>query len=205
MKRIILASKSPRRIELFAAYGICADSIPADVDETIPGHIKAPCEIVKYLSEKKALHVLEKTLDDAIVIAADTLVFCDDIILGKPADKKDAKDMMKLLSGRGHSVITGLCIASKEKKVTESVMTEVFFRELSDSEIEGYISTDDPYDKAGGYGIQSIAGLFVREIKGDYYNVVGLPISRLAQILRDEFSYDVPGMLFQKKRSVKCR
>ncbi len=200
MKKIILASKSPRRIELFKKYGIIAESIPADVDETIPTNMCEPCETVKYLSEKKALHILENLDSDAVVIAADTLVFCDDEILGKPRDRKQAYDMMKLLSGRSHKVISGLCVISKDKKICESVTTEVTFRNLSESEIEGYISTKDPYDKAGGYGIQSLAGAFVSEIKGDYYNVVGLPLSKLISILRDDFGYDALKKLFEKEK-----
>ncbi len=201
MKKIILASKSPRRTELFAKYGIQAESIPAEIDETIPEDIRFPEQIVKYLSEKKALHILKTVNDDSIVVAADTLVFCDDKILGKPRDKRQAYEMMKLLSGRSHNVISGLCVVSKDKKICDSVKTEVLFRELSDKEITGYISTNDPYDKAGGYGIQSFAGAFVSEIKGDYYNVVGLPLSRLISILCDDFGYDALTALFEKERS----
>ena len=203
MKKIILASKSPRRIELFAKYGIDAESIPAYVDETVPKDITDPCAIVRYLSEKKAMHVLTNICDDAIVVAADTLVFCDENILGKPHDKMQAYEMMKMLSGRSHNVISGICVVSKEKKVCESVTTQVTFRELSESEINGYISTKDPYDKAGGYGIQSLAGAFVSEIKGDYYNVVGLPLSRLVSILRDDFGYDALSGLFEKEKSTE--
>lgn len=203
MRKIILASKSPRRIELFAKYGIIAESIPAEIDETIPPHLCEPSDIVKYLSEKKAAHVLENTDSDSVVIAADTLVFCDSSILGKPHDRKQAYEMMKLLSGRSHNVISGLCVISKEKKVCESVATEVTFRKLSEAEINGYISTKDPYDKAGGYGIQSLAGAFVSEIKGDYYNVVGLPLSRLISILNDDFGCDILCTLFEKEREAE--
>ncbi len=198
MKKIILASKSPRRVELFAKYGIDAESIPADVDETIPEEIFEPREIVKYLSEKKAMHILESH-DDAIVVAADTLVFCNDRILGKPGNRDEAYDMMKLLSGRSHNVISGLCVVSRDRKICESVKTEVVFRNLSEDEINGYISTNDPYDKAGGYGIQSLAGAFVREIIGDYYNVVGLPLSRLVEILKNDFGYDALCNLFRRE------
>lgn len=198
MKKVILASKSPRRIELFKKYGIVAESIPADVDECIPENIKEPSEIVKYLSEKKANYIASFGAD-GIIIAADTLVFCGDKILGKPANKTEAYEMMKLLSGKSHSVISGICIVFDDKKVLESVKTEVFFRELTEKEINDYIATDEPYDKAGGYGIQSIAGAFVRCINGDYYNVVGLPVSRLITILKEEFDYDALENILENK------
>ncbi len=190
-KRVILASKSPRRIELFEKYGICAESCPADIDETLPDSLALPREIVEYLALKKARAVAQKYTDGEIIIAADTLVFADDKILGKPKDKDDARDMMRLLSGNTHSVLSGICIICGDKTVTESVRTTVTFKSLSQGEIESYISTPDPYDKAGGYGIQSLGGAFVQEIHGDYYNVVGLPISRLLELLKVEFDYPV--------------
>ncbi|MBR3993983.1 MAG: septum formation protein Maf [Clostridia bacterium] len=195
MKKVILASKSPRRIELFKKYGILAESMPAEVDESIPESIKEPSEIVKYLSEKKAKHIASSGVD-AIIVAADTLVFCEDKILGKPENTAMAYEMMKLLSGNKHSVISGLCIIYGEKKICESVKTEVYFRELTDREIEGYVASNEPYDKAGGYGIQSVAGAFVSGINGDFYNVVGLPVSRLITILKEDFGYDALENLF---------
>ena len=189
MKKIILASKSPRRIELLASYGVDAVSVASDVDESIPEDIKEPQRIVEYLSEKKALSVFDKCKGGEIVIAADTLVFCGEEILGKPENIDDARRMMKLLSDNTHSVITGMCIVSPERKITDSTITNVLFKKLSDEEVEEYIRTKDPYDKAGGYGIQSLGGKFVREIHGDYYNVVGLPISKLLEILKNEFGY----------------
>lgn len=199
MSKIVLASKSPRRTELFKKYGITAENIPADIDESIPEEIKEPSEIVKYLAEKKAVYISESVESGVITVAADTLVFCNDRILGKPENKEEARNMLKLLSGKTHSVISGICIICDDKKVCESVKTDVVFRELSADEIEGYISTDEPYDKAGGYGIQSLAGVFVTEIIGDYYNVVGLPVSRLVTILKDEFGYDALKNLFLSK------
>ena len=123
-------------------------------------------------------------------------MFCDDKILGKPANKDEARRMLQLLSGKTHCVISGICIMGKGKKVCESVKTDVVFRELTGDEIEGYISTNEPYDKAGGYGIQSVAGAFITEIIGDYYNVVGLPVSRLVSVLKNEFGYDALKNLF---------
>ncbi len=189
MKKVILASKSPRRIELFAKYGINAESVPADIDETIPDGINTPSEIVEYLSGMKAGEVAGKCTDDSIVVGADTLVFCGDKILGKPKSKDDAREMLKLLSGNTHSVVSGICVICGDKKICESVTTEVVFEAITEEEIEAYISTDEPYDKAGGYGIQSLGGAFVREIHGDYYNVVGLPVSRLLAILKKEFGF----------------
>lgn len=182
---------------MFERYGIRAKSVPAEVDETVPENIKDPCEIVKYLSAKKAESIAGMFNDDSLIIAADTLVFCGNSVLGKPASKKEAYDMIKLLSGNVHSVISGFCIIGNGKKISESVITEVTFREISEDEINGYISTDEPYDKAGGYGIQSLAGAFVSSIKGDYYNVVGLPVSKLISVLKEEFGYDVLGELFK--------
>ncbi len=184
---VILASKSPRRIELLARYGIKAESIPADIDETLPENLHTPAEAVEYLSEEKAKAVFRKASEDAVVIAADTLVFIGNETLGKPKDKADAVRMMRLLSGKTHRVVTGMTVLSKEKTVCESVATDVLFRSLSECEIDAYTDTDEPYDKAGGYGIQSLGGAFVREIRGDYYNVVGLPIARLLEILDTSF------------------
>lgn len=196
MSKIVLASKSPRRTELFKRYGIMAENIPADIDESIPEDIKEPAEIVKYLAQKKALYVSAAVEPGVITVAADTLVFCNDRILGKPANKEEARSMLQLLSGKTHSVISGVCIIRNNKKVCESVKTDVVFRELTREEIEGYISTDEPYDKAGGYGIQSLAGVFVTAINGDYYNIVGLPVSRLVSILKNQFGYDALENLF---------
>ncbi len=189
-RKIVLASKSPRRIELFEKYGIDAEIIPASADETIPEKVTEPSEIVKLLAERKAKAVAAKCDGDTVVVGADTLVFCDGEILGKPHSTEEARGMMKLLSGRSHSVISGLCVCDGSTTVTESVETVVTFRVLSQEEIEAYISTSDPYDKAGGYGIQSIAGAFVSGINGDYYNVVGLPVERLLYILKHSFGCD---------------
>ncbi len=194
-RKIILASKSPRRVELFEKYGLVADVCPAKIDETLPETIKSPAESVKYLAQKKAENVAENFSSDEIIIAADTLVSIDNVLLGKPKNKEEAYNMMKLLSGRTHEVISGICVISNGKTVCDCVKTEVVFKELSDRDIQSYIDCGDCYDKAGGYGIQSIAGVFVRKIKGDYYNVVGLPVTRLFEILEDDFGYDAFGNL----------
>lgn len=199
MKKVVLASRSPRRIELFKKYGIYAESIPADVDESIPSEITAPDEIVKYLARKKAEYVRNTEENDTVVVAADTLVFCEGEILGKPSDRADANRMMKMLSGNTHSVISGICVICGDRAICEAVKTDVCFRELTEEEILGYTLTSEPYDKAGGYGIQSIAGAFVKEIHGDYYNVVGLPVSRLTEILKTHFGYDALANIFGSK------
>lgn len=203
MKKVILASKSPRRIELFAKYGINAESVPADIDETVPENLKTPSEVVKYLSRKKAEAVAESVSDESIIVAADTLVFCGGKILGKPRNTGEAREMLTLLSGNTHSVVSGICVICGEKKICESVTTEVVFEAISEEEIEAYIGTDEPYDKAGGYGIQSLGGAFVREIHGDYYNVVGLPVSRLLAVLKVQFGFAPFKELCRQKGAVK--
>ena len=190
---VILASKSPRRIELLSRFGIKAESIPADIDETLPASIRTPAEAVEYLSRRKAEAVFRKVPDGSVVIAADTLVFIGDETLGKPKDKADAVRMMRLLSGKTHRVVTGMTVLSEDQTVCESVATDVLFRTLPEREIDAYTDTDEPYDKAGGYGIQSLGGAFVREIHGDYYNVVGLPIARLLEILGESFGIRIFG------------
>ncbi len=197
MKNVILVSKSPRRMELVKKFGIEAQSFSADIDETVPQSITVPNEVVKYLAEKKASFVAERFENDTIIIGADTLVFAENKVLGKPSTVAEATEMMNILSGNSHSVISGICIICGSKKICESVETMVTFRRLSKEEIDGYVSTREPYDKAGGYGIQALAGAFVSEIHGDYYNVVGLPMSRLLEILKNEFGYDALAKIFK--------
>lgn len=176
---IILASKSPRRKELLSI--ITNDFVikTADVDETLPENI-APDKAVEYLSEIKAEPFKN---DKDIVIGADTVVAIDGKILGKPKDKADAYNMLKMLSGKEHSVFTGVTVISNGKCDTFSVETRVKFFALSDDEINDYINTGEPFDKAGAYGIQGKGSLLVEKIDGDYFNVVGLPVSKLAKSL----------------------
>lgn len=176
---IILASKSPRRKELLSI--ITNDFVikTADVDETLPENI-APDKAVEYLSKIKAEPFKN---DKDIVIGADTVVAIDGKILGKPKDKADAYNMLKMLSGREHSVFTGVTVISNGKCDTFSVETRVKFFDLTDEEINDYINTGEPFDKAGGYGIQGKGSLLVEKIDGDYFNVVGLPVSKLAKSL----------------------
>ena len=183
MNKIILASASPRRRELIS---LIADDViirPADCDETLPDGIGAR-EAVEYLSDIKNKAAREISQADELVISADTVVSVDDVILGKPVDKDDARRMINLLSGKVHQVYTGVTISLGDKKITFSEKTDVEFYPLTDEEIEQYISSSEPYDKAGAYGIQGKASLLVKGIRGDYFNVVGFPVSRLKRELR---------------------
>ena len=178
---IILASASPRRRELMSVITPEFTAVSIDADETLPKDTEA-LKASEYLAEIKASAAAEKYPDD-IVIGCDTTVICGDKILGKPKDKDECRQFMNMLSGRTHQVATGCCIISKGRKTSFTEITDVTFRQLTDAEIEEYISTDEPYDKAGGYGIQGKASLLIEKINGDYFNVVGLPLSRLNQAL----------------------
>ncbi|MCI7767810.1 MAG: Maf family protein [Oscillospiraceae bacterium] len=180
---IILASASPRRQELLKMavkdFSIC----PADVDETLPENISAE-NAAEYLAIKKAQAVAsspEHIYDS--VIGCDTIVVLEGEIMGKPRDINHAREMLTKLSGRVHKVITGVCVCSRGKQISFSETTEVEFYPLSEKEIEDYIRTGDPMDKAGSYGIQSEGCMLVKGIKGDFFNVVGLPVARLKREL----------------------
>lgn len=178
---IILASASPRRRELMKLITEDFTAVSVDADETIPENTE-PLRASEYLAEIKAAAAVEKFPQD-IVIGCDTTVICDGKILGKPKDKDECREFMKMLSGSTHQVATGCCIRTKNFSDSFTVITNVTFRQLSDEETEAYISTDEPYDKAGGYGIQGKAALLIEKINGDYFNVVGLPVSELNQRL----------------------
>ncbi len=180
--RLILASASPRRQELIALISDNVLCSPSGVEEVIPEGTKV-MEIALCLARQKAKAVAESYPDD-VVIGCDTAVILGDEVLGKPKDKDDARRMMKALSGKVHQVVTGCALCKEGRTEGFSCITDVEFFELSDSEIEEYISSEEPYDKAGGYGIQGKASLFVKGIKGDYFNVVGLPVSELNRRLR---------------------
>lgn len=177
MNKIILASASPRRKELFAVIINDFEVIPSNAEEIVPENIQA-LDQAEYLAGLKARDIA-KNYPDRIVIGADTCVVAGAEVLGKPKDKEDAKRMLQLLSGNTHKVVTGCAICKGEKFLSFSNITEVEFYKLTDREIEEYINSSEPYDKAGAYGIQGKAGLFVKGIKGDYFNVVGLPVSQL--------------------------
>lgn len=176
---IILASKSPRRKELLSLITSDFEIKTADVDETLPDGI-TPEKAVEYLSKIKAQPFANGT---DTIIGADTVVTIDNKILGKPKDREDAFAMLRMLSGKVHSVFTGVTVIKPGAEVTFSVQTKVRFFDLSDEGIHSYLSTGEPYDKAGAYGIQGKGALLVESIEGDYFNVVGLPVSRLNQYL----------------------
>ena len=179
--QLILASASPRRKELLGLYGIPFTVRAADIDETMDPD-KPPFDEVARLSREKALAVPREPED--VVVAADTIVVCDGIVLGKPKDEAQAIEMLSLLSGRAHQVMTGCTVLRGQKDETFTEVTDIHFRPLSPGEIRRYVATGEPMDKAGAYGIQGGAALFCEKIVGDYYNVMGLPVCRLGQVLR---------------------
>ena len=178
---IILASASPRRRELMGLYGLPFTVRAADIDETMDPE-KPPFDEVARVSRCKALAVSRGPED--VVVAADTIVVCQGEVLGKPRDKKDAARMLRLLSGSTHQVMTGCTVLQGSRAETFTQVTQLHFRPLSEKEIHRYIATGEPMDKAGAYGIQGGAALFCQGIRGDYYNVMGLPVCRLGQVLK---------------------
>lgn len=180
---IILASASPRRRELLKLIFDEFEVVPADIDETVRRSIEIE-EYPEYLAIKKARHIAEKRPIDDIVIGCDTGVFIDGMMLGKPESREQAFEMLKLLSGRTHKVITGCSIFYKGQNISFSEETQVEFYRLSDTDINEYIITGEPMDKAGAYGIQGKGALLVKRIVGDYYNVVGLPVGMIKQNMK---------------------
>jgi septum formation protein len=181
--QLILASQSPRRHEMLKELGLIFEIKTKEIEEVYPEGLE-PEQIPVYLSELKA-KAFEKDLKaNELVITADTIVCVDDWILGKPKDRDDAVKMLNALSNRSHQVISGVCLMSKEKKVSFSTVTNVHFKALSEEEITYYIDNYKPFDKAGAYGIQEWIGFIgIDGIEGSYFNVVGLPIQRLYQEL----------------------
>lgn len=197
MKKIVLASNSPRRKELLSMIGLEFDVIPDDTPEPVENGL-SPDETVMVLAKFKGENV-KKLLpedNDAIIIAADTIVAIDEKILGKPHSKEEAEKMLTMLSGRSHSVYTGVYLVENqsEKSANFYEKTEVFFKNLDINEIKDYINTGEPMDKAGSYGIQNLGSLFAEKINGDYFNVVGLPVCSLGKVLTEKF-----GISFFKK------
>lgn len=191
--RFILASKSPRRREILADLGIKFDIITADTDESCD--LKDPCAFVEELALRKGRAVAESLDDDTIIIASDTVVACGGEILGKPSDRADAKRMLDALSGSRHSVISGIALISKQKEAVASEVTEVIFDTLTDSDKEIYLNSKEPYDKAGAYAIQGLASMWIKGIEGDYFNVVGLPVKRLHDLLLEKFGIDMAKLI----------
>jgi septum formation protein len=180
--KIILASKSPRRQELLRLMDVDFRIVLKDVDESYPDHL-TPEEIAVYIAEKKA-KAFDESVDEEIVLTADTIVSVDGHILGKPENKAHAAEMLQMLSGKVHKVITGVCILHKHRYNLFHDVSEVFFRKLSADEINFYVDKYEPLDKAGAYGIQEWIGLTgIERINGSYTNVVGLPTEKLYQQL----------------------
>lgn len=177
---LILASQSPRRKELLGQLHIPFTVRVADIDEAMNSALP-PREEVARLSREKALAVSREESD--VVIAADTIVVLDGLVLGKPRTAQEAETMLSALSGRNHQVMTGVTVLKGGRALTHTEVTEVWFRDLSKDEIRRYIQSGEPMDKAGSYGIQGGAAVFVEKICGDYYNVVGLPLCCLWQLL----------------------
>ena len=183
MKRFILASASPRRKEILQNAGFSFEIIVSDADENITESL-TPSETVEELAKRKAMAVWENN-KDAVVFGCDTVVAVDRKILGKPVDDEDAFAMIKMLSGKVHTVSTGVCICDADKISVFSNTTEVEFYPLSDETIRSYIATGEGKDKAGSYGIQGYGCVLIKEIKGDYFSVMGLPVSESARVLAD--------------------
>ena len=186
---VILASASPRRKELLGLFGVPFVIRAADIDETMDPD-RTPFDEVGRVSRLKALATAREA--DDLVIAADTIVVCGGAVLGKPRDEADAVSMLERLSGRDHQVMTGVTVLRDDKAVTFTEVTDLHFRELTAREIARYVASGEPMDKAGSYGIQGGAALFCTGMTGDYYNVMGLPVCRLGQVLR-ELAPDVMG------------
>lgn len=179
--KLILASQSPRRKELLGLLGLPFEIWASNADETMAPD-RDIAEQVALVSRRKAEATPRE--ENSVVIAADTIVVCDEKRLGKPKDREEAIKMLRLLSGRTHQVMTGMTVLWQDKVYSCTEVTEVTFRPLTDREITRYVDSGDCMDKAGAYGIQGGGALFVQGIRGDYYNVMGLPVCRLVQVLR---------------------
>lgn len=197
MRKFILASASPRRRELLEQIGLDFDILVAPTDESgIDKNISPDLYtgiLAMYKAAAAAKVLREQGREKEIVIAADTIVYSNGEILGKPKDREDAVRMLKSLSAKEHEVYSGLCVMRIKDgySVSRSVTTTVNFKELSNDEIEAYVNTEEPFDKAGAYAIQGKASAFIKSINGDYYNVVGLPLSELYDILKNEFDVEI--------------
>ena len=184
MSKIILASQSPRRKQLLEWAAIDFEIVVAVTDESYPRHL-SPTEIAVYIAKEKAKMVQVKC-PDKIVIAADTIVVLDNEIIGKPVDRNDAIQILNKLSGTSHKVITGVAILNAEKEISFADSTDVAFHSLTQKQIEFYIDNYKPYDKAGAYAIQEWIGVIgIKSINGDFYNVMGLPVSRVVKALKE--------------------
>jgi len=183
MAKIVLASGSPRRRELLERIGIADFDVRVPQTEEFYPEGLSPAGIVEYISREKADAAARLCTADEIVITADTMVFLDDQRLGKPTDEADALRMLTALQGRCHTVCTGVTVRRGERSLTESEATAVYFRPASKQELQAYIATGEPMDKAGAYGVQGKGALLVERLDGDFFNVMGLPVLRLSRML----------------------
>lgn len=195
MKKIILASASPRRREILTNIGLDFEVVVSEADESKIDKNSVPVSVyVQELAFLKAAAVAKKIKKhDALIISADTVVYLDDQILGKPKNETDAEEMLKKLSGRAHSVFTGICVMDAQtlKSVCAKEETRVYFKELTAEKIESYVKTGEPLDKAGAYAVQGLGSLFTEKVEGDFFNVIGLPVKKLSEVLENEFEFDI--------------
>ncbi|HET6962629.1 MAG TPA: Maf family protein [Terriglobia bacterium] len=182
IRQWVLASSSPRRQELLKLLVPDFEVVPSDVDESVHA-AERPEAMVARLARDKALAVQERH-PSACIVGADTVVVCEEAVLGKPVSQEDAGSMLRTLSGKTHQVLTGVCLVHLDSLFAECVTTDVTFSRLLDSEIEGYVQSGEPLDKAGAYAIQGLGARFVERISGCYFNVVGLPVSTLYQMIK---------------------
>lgn len=193
--KYILASKSPRRREILETLGLSFEVVTADTDES--SDERDPHRLVEILSERKGLAVRDRLRDagrdlsDTLIISSDTVVAIDGEILGKPADDEDAYRMLRMYSGRTHEVVSGICLIFGERCVTAHEVTEVAFDVLDEKTIRRYVALAKPYDKAGAYAIQGLASAFIKGIRGDYFNVVGLPVYRMNRLYFEIFGENI--------------
>lgn len=182
-KKIILASQSPRRIEMLHSLGVEFEIFPAQVDEN-PAAYRDEIEFARLVAQSKAGWVHEKRPEADLIIAADTIVVKEGNIFGKPRDHAEARAMLQTLSGATHQVITGICLRSATQEIIDHEITDVVFTSLSAEEIELYLASGEPFDKAGAYGIQGFASALIERIDGCYFNVVGFPLARFYRHLK---------------------
>ena len=198
--KIVLASQSPRRRQLLGQMGLEFTTQSPEIDESA-FHGRDAQDLVETLSREKARWVARQQTPDTLVIGADTVVVLDGAILGKPRDGAEAEAMLAALSGRDHQVFTGVTLCQGDRILTQAEETQVTFRPLTGQEIRQYVSTGEPMDKAGAYGIQGLGGLLVEGIRGDYFNVVGLPVCRLGRMLA-RFGIEPLALAAEKERAL---
>ena len=191
--RFIMASASPRRSELFNQLGLKFEVVPSGIDEVAQAG-ETPAEHVRRLATAKAGELADR-FPEAWVIGADTIVVINGDLLGKPADESEARAMLAKLSGRKHEVFTGIAVRRKlaEVNLSEVVASEVIFKDISEEEMDWYVKTNEPYDKAGGYAVQGRGAFFIREIHGSYTNVIGLPLCEAVNLLKLAGAIKFPG------------